>query len=75
MSDMSNPPSAAPTGRLLRMKEVVAETGLSQATINRMHRRGEFPVKVEISANCVGWWESEIESWKAQRRCRPPIRA
>jgi prophage regulatory protein len=68
MSDMSNPPIAAPSGRLLRMKDVVAETSLSQATINRLHRTGQFPPKVQISANCVGWWESHIEAWKAERR-------
>lgn len=54
-------------GRFLRMKDVVAEIGISQATINRLHRRGEFPPKVQISARCTGWREPDIIAWKAQR--------
>lgn len=84
MSDMSNPPQAAPSGRFLRMKDLAigiarrGETptqgivGLSQATINRLHREGKFPPKVQLSEGCVGWWESEILAWKAGRERRLP---
>ncbi|MCW3837857.1 helix-turn-helix transcriptional regulator [Sphingomonas canadensis] len=59
-----------PTGRLIRMPDAIATTGLSQATINRLVRRGEFPPKVRLSAGAIGWWESEVEAWKASRqRC------
>lgn len=57
----------APRGRFLRMPAVAAAIGLSPPTINRMHRAGEFPKKVRIGAQAVGWWESEIEAWKASR--------
>jgi prophage regulatory protein len=56
-----------PRGRFLRMPQVAAAIGLSAPTINRMHRQGEFPPKVRIGAQAVGWWESEIEAWKASR--------
>lgn len=69
MTDQSSPTRAA--GRLLRMPQVVAETSLSQATINRLHRRGEFPPKVQISARCTGWHEADIAAWKARRRTTP----
>ena len=49
------------------MPDVVTSIGLSSATINRLHRRGEFPPKVRISINATGWWEGEIEVWKASR--------
>ena len=61
------PGSMARRGRFLRMPDVVATTGISSATINRLHRRGEFPPKVRISANATGWWEGEVDAWKAAR--------
>jgi len=79
MSDLSNPPAAAPKGRFLRMEDLAVgksrpgrppmrgELGLSQATINRLHREGQFPPKHRLSKRCVGWWESDIEAWKASR--------
>lgn len=55
------------TGRLLRMPDVVADVKLSAPTINRLHRRDEFPPKVRISPNAVAWWEGQIEHWKRAR--------
>ena len=60
-----------PRGRFLRMPDVVAHVRLSAPTINRLHRKGEFPRKVRISPGAVGWWESEIEAWKADRERVP----
>ncbi|WP_240502092.1 helix-turn-helix transcriptional regulator [Sphingomonas panacis] len=49
------------------MPDVVEATGLSSATINRLHRRNEFPAKRQLSERCVGWWEQDIAAWKASR--------
>lgn len=57
----------APRGRFLSMADVVADSSLSKPTINRMHRRGDFPPKRQLSGNRIGWWESEYEAWKATR--------
>ena len=54
-------------GRLVRMPEVVARIGLCERTINRMHRAGKFPPKVQISANSIGWREADIDRWIAER--------
>lgn len=59
--------SSAPKGRFLRMRDLVDELGLSESTINRLHRRGDFPAKVQLSPNCTGWWANEVEEWKAER--------
>lgn len=67
MNDMSNHAGAQPHGRFLRIRDVVAETNLSESTINRLHRRGEFPRKIQLSPGCTGWWESEFQAWKANR--------
>lgn len=55
------------SGRFLRMPDVVASVGLSKATINRLHRIGQFPPKRRLSTSSVGWWEGEIQDWKAAR--------
>ncbi|PCG08883.1 AlpA family transcriptional regulator [Sphingomonas ginsenosidimutans] len=55
----------------MRMPDVVRSVGLSQATINRLHRAGDFPRKVRIGPNSTGWWESEIDAWKADREQVP----
>lgn len=60
-----------PRGRFLRIKDVAADIGLSQATINRLHRNGDFPRKVRLGGNSIGWWESEIRAWKASRARLP----
>lgn len=65
------PPAPAPQGRFLSMKDVVEDSSLSQATINRLHRRGQFPRKRKLSANRVGWWESDYLAWKADRDRAP----
>jgi prophage regulatory protein len=57
----------ARAARFLRMPDVVEKVGLSQATINRLHRRGEFPQKRSLSERCVGWWESDIAAWLESR--------
>ena len=49
------------------MPEVVARIGLCERTINRMHRAGKFPPKVQISANSIGWREADIDRWIAER--------
>ncbi|AOH85758.1 hypothetical protein AWL63_19205 [Sphingomonas panacis] len=65
---MTSPSQSRPqTGRFLRMPDVVEATGLSSATINRLHRRNEFPAKRQLSERCVGWWEQDIAAWKASR--------
>jgi prophage regulatory protein len=40
---------------------------LSDATIWRMERRGEFPRRISISEKRVAWRRSEIEAWLKRR--------
>lgn len=60
------------SNRFLRLPEVKAEVGLSAATIYRMMPRNEFPSQVRLTARCVGWWEADIQQWKAQRQPARP---
>ena len=52
-------------GRLLRMKDVVARTGLSTATINRREASGSFPKREHIGLRSIAWYESDIDDFIA----------
>lgn len=53
--------------RILRLPEVTERTGLSRTTIWRKERDGDFPQRVRLSANSVGWREAEVEAWIESR--------
>jgi len=52
---------------ILRKPRVEQRTGLSGTTIWRLERRGEFPPHVRLSPGAIGWLESDIEAWIAER--------
>ena len=51
--------------RIIRLKTVLARTGLSRSTIYRKIAEGTFPAQLKISANGTGWHESDINRWIA----------
>jgi prophage regulatory protein len=51
--------------RIIRLKTVLARTGLSRSTIYRKIAEGTFPAQLRISVNGTGWHESEINRWIA----------
>jgi len=53
--------------RFLSKPEVLDITGLSHVTQWRMEKRGEFPLRRQISPGRVGWLESEILAWIESR--------
>lgn len=58
--------------RIIRMRTVLARTGLSRSTVYRKIREGTFPPRIKISVHGAGWHESEIERWIANPvRWRP----
>lgn len=52
---------------ILRRPQVCEVTGLSYATIWRKERAGQFPQRVKLGANSVGWIASEVDSWLRER--------
>jgi prophage regulatory protein len=58
--------------RFLGIKDVVAETSLSCATIYRLIARGEFPEQIRVSPQRVAWSERAISAWKEGRSGGPP---
>lgn len=57
--------------KILRIREVVSRTGLSRPTVYRLVQSGSFPRQVQLSPQCVGWKESEIDDWIEARRPAP----
>lgn len=49
--------------RVLRIKAVLARTGLSRSTLYRKVQTGSFPQRVAISTRCIGWRESAVDAW------------
>ena len=44
--------------RIVRLKTVLARTGLSRSTIYRKIAEGTFPAQLKISTSGTGWHES-----------------
>lgn len=51
--------------RIVRLKTVLARTGLSRSTLYRKIGEGTFPRQVQISVHGAGWHESAINRWIA----------
>ena len=48
---------------ILPRKQVLARAGLSNSTIWRLQRRGDFPKPVVLSPGRVGWRACDVEAW------------
>lgn len=53
------------TDRIIRIKTVLARTGLSRTTLYRKMAEGTFPSRVKISIHGAGWHESAVNRWIA----------
>lgn len=51
--------------RIIRLKTVLARTGLSRSTLYRKIAEGTFPAQLKISIHGTGWHESAVERWIA----------
>lgn len=51
--------------RIIRLKTVLAGTGLSRSTIYRKIAEGTFRRQIKIGTNGAGWHESDINRWVA----------
>jgi predicted DNA-binding transcriptional regulator AlpA len=53
--------------RMLRYRDVCKKIGVSRTTVWRLERSGGFPPRRQLSANVVGWVESEVDAWLVTR--------
>lgn len=52
--------------RVLRIKHVMALTGLARATVYKYISERNFPRPVPLAGSAVGWIEAEVQQWLAQ---------
>jgi len=53
--------------RILRLPEVITRVGLRRASIYQQMSQGAFPQSISLGIRAVGWLESEIDAWVANR--------
>jgi prophage regulatory protein len=53
--------------KFIRLRDVEERTGLSDTTIWRYERAGNFPVRRRLGPNAVAWVESEVDLWIESR--------
>lgn len=49
--------------RLIKLKDVMSNTGLGRSTIYKYIAEGAFPKPVSLGARAVAWVDSEVEDW------------
>lgn len=54
-------PAPKKSRRVLRLRDVIAKTGLGRDTIYRGAREGWFPKPIKLSERASGWFEDEID--------------
>ena len=57
-----------PNRPFLTMKEVSDLLGISVSTINRLIKKGDFPLKVKLSPRRMIFMKKEIEEWIESKR-------
>ena len=55
------------TDRIIRKDEATRLTGLSSRSIDRREAAGDFPARVRLGPNSVGWRLSQITTWISSR--------
>lgn len=55
------------TEKILRLQDVIRATGLPRSTIYLRRSQGQFPEPVSLGGRTVGWLESDIQNWIAER--------
>lgn len=53
--------------QILRLPQVCKVTGLGRSMIYHLESVRRFPCRVRIGARAVGWVESEVQLWLADR--------
>lgn len=50
--------------RALRIKQVIAKTGLCRSAIYAKAATGEFPTQFKLgNSRASAWWEHEVDAW------------
>ena len=53
--------------RLLRLAQVMQQTGLRKTKLYQLQATGSFPMRIQFTSTSVGWIEHEVRQWILQR--------
>ena len=56
-----------PNEKILRLREVMARTGLGRSMVYELIGKKQFPTPINLGVRAVGWLASEIDAWIAKR--------
>ena len=57
----------AKSTRLLRLPQVMQQTGQKKTMLYELQKVGSFPMRIQITSNSVGWIEEEVNAWITER--------
>jgi len=66
-TNVSSASTSTVPDRIIRANEVQKMTGLSRTTLWRMENKNEFPRRVSLGGNTVGWKLREVQDWISNR--------
>ncbi len=68
--------SSSRSVHILRLPMVCQATGLKRSMIYQLEAEQRFPNRIKIGTRAVGWIESEVQAWLAQRieESRSPVK-
>ena len=55
------------TSRIVRLLEVQRKTGLGRSSVYKYMGEGSFPKSITLGPRAIGWLESDIDRWIAER--------
>jgi prophage regulatory protein len=54
--------------QILRPRDVIRITGLGRTTLWRGVKAGTFPRPVRLTSSTIGWCQTDLARWLAERR-------
>jgi len=55
------------TYTVLRLPEVIRQTGLSRSSIYLRIANNEFPAPISLGGRAVGWLQQDIDEWVVEK--------
>lgn len=59
--------------QVLRIKDIMELLGVSRSTVWRWSKQRDFPSKIQLGGNTVGWFQKDLFAWLESRVVPPMI--
>ena len=58
---------------VLRIKDIMELLSVSRSTVWRWSKQRDFPSKIQLGGNTVGWFQKDLFAWLESRVVPPMI--